>query len=185
MFLALFGVSMPSFWMGLMLVLLFSLKLGWLPASGIGGIHYFILPAIANSFGGIATQARQTRSSMLEVIRSDYISTARGKGLSEAAVIYKHALPNALIPVITLAGTQFGMMLGGTLVIETVFSIPGVGSYMIGAVNNRDYPVVQGCVIFLAITFSLMMLIVDLLYAFVNPRIRAQYAGKKKRSKHV
>jgi peptide/nickel transport system permease protein len=184
MFLALFGVSMPSFWMGLMLVLLFSLKLGVLPASGIGGIQYYILPAIANSFGGIATQARQTRSSMLEVIRSDYISTARGKGLSETAVIYKHALPNALIPVITLAGTSFGLMLGGTLVIETVFSIPGVGSYMIGAVNNRDYPVVQGCVIFLAITFSLVMLVVDLLYAFVNPRIRAQYEGKKRR-KHV
>jgi peptide/nickel transport system permease protein len=104
--------------------------------------------------------------------------------LSETAVIYKHALPNALSPVITLAGTSFGLMLGGTLVIETVFSIPGVGSYMIGAVNNRDYPVVQGCVIFLAITFSLVMLVVDLLYAFVNPRIRAQYEGKKRR-KHV
>jgi ABC-type dipeptide/oligopeptide/nickel transport system permease component len=184
MFLALFGVSMPSFWMGLMLVLLFSLKLGLLPASGIGGIKYYILPAIANSFGGIATQARQTRSSMLEIIRSDYISTARGKGLSERAVIYRHALPNALIPVITLAGSSFGLMLGGTLVIETVFSIPGIGSYMIGAVNNRDYPVVQGSVIFLAITFSLVMLVVDLLYAFVNPRIRAQYEGKGKRRRN-
>ncbi|MDR1863328.1 MAG: ABC transporter permease [Treponema sp.] len=181
MLLALIGVSMPSFWVALMLVLLFALKLGVLPASGIGGVHYYILPAIANSFGGIATQARQTRSSMLEVISSDYIATARGKGLSERAVIYKHALPNALIPVITLAGTSFGIMLGGTLVIETVFSIPGVGSYMIGAVNNRDYPVVQGCVIFLAITFSLVMLLVDLLYAFVNPRIKAQYDGKKRR----
>jgi peptide/nickel transport system permease protein len=184
MLLALTGVSMPSFWVALMLVLLFALKLGVLPASGIGGIQYYILPAIANSFGGIATQARQTRSSMLEVIRSDYIATARGKGLSERTVIYKHALPNALIPVITLAGTSFGIMLGGTLVIETVFSIPGIGSYMIGAVNNRDYPVVQGSVIFLAITFSLMMLIVDLLYATVNPRIKAQYEGKKRRSKN-
>jgi len=185
MFLALIGVSIPSFWMGLMLVLLFSLRLHVLPASGIGGIQYYILPAIANSFHGIATQARQTRSSMLEVIRSDYISTARGKGLTERAVIYKHALPNALIPVITLAGTSFGTMLGGTLVIETVFSIPGIGSYMIGAVNNRDYPVVQGSVIFLGITFSLIMLLVDLLYAFVNPKIRAQYEGKKGRKKNV
>jgi peptide/nickel transport system permease protein len=184
MFLALIGVSMQSFWMALMLVLLFALKLGVLPASGIGGVHYYILPAIANAFNGIATQARQTRSSMLEVIRSDYVSTARGKGLSERAVIYKHALPNALIPVITLAGTSFGMMLGGTLVIETVFSIPGLGTYMIGGVNNRDYPVVQGCVIFLGITFSLIMLLVDLLYAFVNPRIRAQYEGGKRSGKN-
>lgn len=183
MFLALIGVSMPAFWAALMLVLLFSLHLGWLPSSGIGGLQYYILPAISNSFGGIATQARQTRSSMLEVIRSDYITTARAKGLAEDKVIYKHALPNALIPVITLAGTSFGTMLGGTLVIETVFSIPGIGSYMIGAVNNRDYPVVQGSVIFLAIMFGLVMLLVDLLYAFVNPRIRAQYesAGKKRR----
>lgn len=181
MFMALIGVSMPAFWVALMLVLLFSLKLGWLPSGGIGGIQYFILPAISNSFGGIATQARQTRSSMLEVIRSDYITTARAKGLTEDKVIYKHALPNALIPVITLAGTSFGIMLGGTLVIETVFSIPGIGSYMIGAVNNRDYPVVQGSVIFLAIMFGLVMLLVDLLYAFVNPRIRAQYEGKSKK----
>jgi peptide/nickel transport system permease protein len=121
---------------------------------------------------------------MLEVIRSDYVSTARGKGLSEGAVIYKHALPNALIPVITLVGVSFGRMLGGTLIIETVFSIPGVGSYMIGAVNNRDYPIVQGSVIFLAITFSLIMLLVDLLYAFVNPQIKAQYEGKKRSKKN-
>jgi peptide/nickel transport system permease protein len=184
MFFALIGVSMPSFWMGLMLVLLFALKLGILPASGIGGVQYFILPAIANSCNGIATQARQTRSSMLEVIRSDYIATAKGKGLSERRVIYSHALPNALIPVITLAGTSFGIMLGGTLVIETVFSIPGIGTYMIGAVNTRDYPVVQGSVIFLGITFSLIMLLVDLLYAFVNPRIRAQYEGRKRSKKN-
>jgi peptide/nickel transport system permease protein len=185
MFFALIGVSMPSFWMGLMLVLFFALKLGILPPSGIGGVQYFILPAIANSFNGIATQARQTRSSMLEVIRSDYIATARGKGLPERTVIYRHALPNALIPVITLAGSSFGTMLGGTLVIETVFSIPGIGSYMIGAVNNRDYPVVQGSVIFLGITFSLIMLIVDLLYGFVNPKIRAQYDSRKRRGKNA
>lgn len=181
MFLALLGVSMPAFWVGLMLVLLFSLKLQWLPPSGIGGLQYYILPAISNSFAGIATQARQTRSSMLEVIRSDYITTARSKGLLERKVIYKHALPNALIPVITVAGSSFGHMLGGTLVIETVFSIPGIGSYMINAVNNRDYPVVMGSVIFLAISFSLVMLIVDLIYAYVDPRIKAQYMSGKKR----
>ena len=181
MFLALLGVSMPAFWVGLMLVLLFSLRLNWLPPSGIGGLQYYILPAIANSFAGIATQARQTRSSMLEVIRSDYITTARSKGLVERKVIYKHALPNALIPVITVAGSSFGRMLGGTLVIETVFSIPGIGSYMIGAVNNRDYPVVMGSVIFLAISFSMVMLLVDLIYAYVDPRIKAQYMSGTKR----
>ncbi|QQO08116.1 ABC transporter permease [Breznakiella homolactica] len=184
MFLALLGVSMPAFWVGLMLVLVFSLRLGWLPPSGIGGLQYYILPAIANSFGGIANQARQTRSSMLEVIRSDYITTARSKGLSERKVIYSHALPNALIPVITIAGSSFGRMLGGTLVIETVFSIPGIGSYMIGAVNNRDYPVVMGSVIFLAISFSMVMLLVDLIYAYVDPRIKAQYMSGSKRRRH-
>jgi len=183
MFLALVGVSMPAFWVGLLLVLLFSLRLGLLPPSGIGGLQYYILPAIANSFGGIATQARQTRSSMLEVIRSDYITTARSKGLPERRVIYEHALPNALIPVITVAGSSFGRMLGGTLVIETVFSIPGIGSYMIGAVNNRDYPVVMGSVIFLAIMFSIVMLLVDLIYAYVDPRIKAQYVSNQKRRK--
>ena len=124
--------------------------------------------------------ARQTRSSMLEVIRSDYVTTARAKGLKERSVIYKHALPNALIPIITMAGTSFGRMLGGTVVLETIFAIPGVGTYMIGAVNSRDYPVVQDGVIFLAIAFSVCMLIVDLVYAAVDPRIKAQYEVKKK-----
>lgn len=181
MFIALFGVSIPGFWVGLMLVLLFSVKLGWLPAYGIGGLQYYILPCIANSLPGIASQARQTRSSMLEVIRSDYIVTARAKGLSERAILFKHALPNALIPIITVLGNGFSMMLAGTIVIETVFSIPGIGTYMMGAINNRDYPVVQGSVILLAIVFSLIMLLVDLIYAFVDPRIKAQYEGKKRR----
>jgi peptide/nickel transport system permease protein len=182
MFLALFGVSMPAFWLGLMLVIVFALHLKVLPASGMGGIQYYILPALANSFGGIASQARQGRSSMLEVIRSDYISTARGKGLPAQLVLYKHALPNALIPIVTVAGTEFGNMLGGTLIIETVFSIPGIGNYMITAVNNRDYPVVQGCLIFLAIFFSVIMLIMDLTYAAINPQIKSQYETKKKRA---
>ena len=181
MLLALAGVSMPPFWVGLLLVLVFSLRLGWLPSVGYKGIIYYILPWISNSFQGIATQARQTRSAMLEVISSDYITTARAKGLPEKKVIFGHALKNALIPVITVAGTSLGKMLGGTVVIESLFSIPGVGSYLITGVNSRDYPVVMGTVIILAVMFALIMLIVDLLYATVDPRIKAQYASGKAR----
>lgn len=183
MFFALAGVSMPAFWLGLMLSILFALKLRWLPAYGVGGLQYFILPTIANSFGTIAMLARQTRSSMLEVIRSDYIVTARAKGLSENHVIYRHALPNALIPIITVAGTTFGHSLGGTVIIENVFSIPGIGSYMVQAINSRDYPVVQGSVILLAVSFSIVILLVDLIYGFVDPRIKAQYEGTSRRKK--
>lgn len=179
MVLALIGVSIPNFWLAMLLVILFSVKLGLLPAMGLGGIEYWILPAISGATSGIASTARQTRSSMLEVIRSDYITTARSKGVKERMVIYGHALPNALIPIITLVGTQFGYMLGGTLILENIFGIPGVGSYLTTAINSRDYPVVQGGVVFLAISFSFCMLAVDMIYAFVDPRIRAQYAGKK------
>ncbi len=178
MILALIGVSMPSFWLALMLVLLFSVNLGWLPATGYESFKNYILPAMAGSMGGIASQARQTRSAMLEVIRSDYITTARAKGVAERKVIYRHALPNALIPIITIAGSSFGHMLGGSLIIETIFSIPGVGTYLITGVNNRDYPIIQGGVIFLAIVFSIMMLLVDLVYAYVDPRIKAQMSAK-------
>ena len=184
MFLALFGVSMPNFWVGLMLVILFALTLGVLPAGGIGGFEYYILPCIACSFGGIANIARQTRSSMLEVIRSDYIVTARAKGLAERQVIYKHALKNALIPIITIAGWFFGVLIGGTLVIETVFSIPGLGTYMTQAISNRDYPAIQGSVIFISIMFGLVMLLVDILYAYIDPRIKTQYQVVKRRTSH-
>ena len=176
--LALIGVSIPNFWLALLLVILFAVKLDWLPAMGIGGLQYYILPALAGSTGGIAAGARQTRSSMLDVIRSDYIITARAKGVPERTVIFKHALKNALIPIITMMGTHFGRLLGGTLILETIFAIPGMGSFIIGAVNNRDYPVVQIGSIFLAISFSLCMLLVDLLYAAVDPRIKAQYSGR-------
>ena len=179
---ALIGVAIPNFWLALLLIILFSVKLGWLPAMGIdAGIKSYILPALAACMGSLATCARQTRSSMLDVIRSDYITTARSKGVPERAVIFKHALKNALSPIITMAGSTFGHLLGGMIIIETVFSIPGMGNYIIGAVNNRDYPVVQGGTIFLAITFSLCMLLVDLLYAAVDPRIKAQYAGGSKK----
>lgn len=175
MTISLLGISVPSFWLGLMMAILFALKLGWLPASGVGGIEYYILPCLSVSFGGIAQMARQTRSSMLEVIRSDYIVTARAKGASERAVTYKHALRNALIPIVTQAGGSFGLLLGGALINETIFAIPGLGSYMVTAIKGRDYPAVQGAVVLVAIAFGLVMLAVDILYAFIDPRIRAQY----------
>ncbi len=184
---ALVGVSMPQFWLGLLLVLLFALKLGWLPAQGIGSWKNYILPAVSLCFGGLAGLARQSRSSMLDVIRSDYVTTARSKGLTEREVIIKHALPNALLPVITLAGSLTAHIFGGAVAIETVFSIPGIGSYMVSAINRRDYPVIEGSVIMIAIIFSIVMLLVDLLYSFVDPRIKAQFAGqsrfKRKRKK--
>lgn len=180
MILALIGVSMPNFWLALLLVILFAVKLKWLPALGIGGVKYYILPAISSSSMHIASSARQSRSSMLDVIRSDYITTARAKGVPENQVITKHALKNALIPIITMMGTQFGKMLGGAMIIETIFSIPGMGTLIITAVNNRDYPVVQTGSIFLAIVFSFSMLLVDMLYALVDPRIKAQYQRKGK-----
>jgi ABC-type dipeptide/oligopeptide/nickel transport system permease component len=185
MFIAMFGISMPNFWIALMLVLFFSVRLGWLPPYGIGGLKYYILPTIANGFPGIATQARQTRSSMLEVIRSDYITTARAKGMSELRILLRHALPNALLPVITIIGNGMGMLLAGTVVIESIFSIPGVGMYLVGGINNRDYNIVQSSVIFLALAFALIMLLVDLAYAFIDPRIRAQFAGQKRGKHHA
>lgn len=183
MVIALIGISIPNFWLALLLIILFSVKLGWLPAMGIGGLQYYILPALAGCTGGIAAAARQTRSSMLDVIRADYITTARAKGVPENKVIIKHALKNGLIPIITIMGNQFGRMLGGTIILESVFAIPGIGAYIISGVNNRDYPVVELGSILLAITFSFCMLAVDLLYAAVDPRIKAQYAGASKRKK--
>lgn len=185
MVLALIGVSMPNFWLALLLVILFAVKLKWLPALGIGGVQYYILPALSASAGHIASAARQSRSSMLDVIRSDYITTARAKGVKESQVIIKHGLKNALIPIITMMGTQFGKMLGGALIIETIFAIPGMGTLIITAVNNRDYPVVQTGTIFLAIVFSFSMLMVDMLYAAVDPRIKAQYQSKGKAKRSV
>ena len=185
MFIAMLGVSIPAFWLALMMVVVFAVNLGWLPAFGVGSFKYYIMPCLANCLAGVATQARQTRSSMLEVIRSDYVTTAKAKGLSERSVLLKHALPNALIPIITIVGNGMGMMLGGTVVIENVFSIPGIGSYMTSAINSRDYPIVMGGVLLLGLIFSLIMLLVDVVYAFVDPRIKAQYEGKKRRKSHA
>jgi ABC-type dipeptide/oligopeptide/nickel transport system permease component len=174
---SLIGISMPTFWLGLLMIILFSLILGWLPPSGIGGIKYYILPCLANASPGIAGMVRLTRTTMLEVIRSDYVVTARSKGISGIKVLLSHALPNALIPIITSAGMTLGVMLGGALIIEIVFSIPGIGSYLVQGINNRDYPAVEGATIFLAFVFGMVMLLVDLLYALVDPRIKAQFKG--------
>ena len=172
---SLLGISVPTFWLGLMMAIVFALKLGWLPASGVGSFKYYILPCLSVSFSGIASLTRQTRSSMLEVIRADYIVTARAKGATEHSVIYKHALRNALIPIVTQAGAIFGVLLGGALVNEIIFGIPGIGSYMVTAIKGRDYPAVQGSTILVAVAFGIVMLIVDIIYAFIDPRIRAQY----------
>ena len=172
---SLLGISVPSFWLGLMMAILFALKLGWLPASGVGSFKYYILPCLSVSFSGIASLTRQTRSSMLEVIRADYIVTARAKGATERSVIYKHALRNALIPIVTQAGSIFGILLGGALVNEIIFGIPGIGSYMVTAIKGRDYPAIEGSVVLVAVAFGIVMLLVDIIYAFIDPRIRAQY----------
>ncbi|MBS5521712.1 MAG: ABC transporter permease [Clostridiales bacterium] len=184
--LALVGTSMPGFWLALMAILIFSYKLGWLPAYGLESWQSWILPILANAFAEVAVQARQTRSSMLEVLNSDYIVMAKSKGLKKWEVIYKHALPNALIPIITIAGTSFGTSLGGAIIIEAVFSIPGIGTYLMTGVNNRDYFVVQGGVTILAIAFCVIMLLSDLVIAAFDSRIRAQFVGggRKRRIRH-
>ena len=175
--------SMPSFWLALLLMLLFALQLHWLPSTGSGSFKYFILPTLANSLGGLAGFTRQVRASMLEVTRSDYVTTARSKGIPERKVIYGHALPNALIPILTLIGMRFGGMLGGATVIEVIFSIPGIGQLLVNGINNRDSTVVTGGIVFIALTFSLIMLLTDLAYALVDPRIKAQYASRKKKNR--
>lgn len=175
MVVALIGVSMPSFWQALMMVLLFSVKLGWFPSSGFSTPMAMVLPAITIGTGSAAIITRMTRSSMLEVIRQDYIRTARAKGQVESVVINQHALKNALIPIITVIGLQFGFLLGGAVLTESIYSIPGVGRLMVDSIKSRDFPVVQGGVLFIAITFSIVNLLVDILYAFVDPRIKSQY----------
>lgn len=175
MFFALLGVSMPNFWQGLMLILIFAVNLRWLPSSGYGSFQHIILPALTLGTSAAAIITRMTRSSMLEVIRQDYIRTARAKGVAENKVIIKHALKNALIPVITVVGLQFGYLLGGAVLTETVFSWPGIGRLLVEAIRQKDTPMVQACVIFIAVTFSIVNLAIDILYAFIDPRIKSQY----------
>lgn len=168
---ALFGLSMPHFWLGIMFIMIFSVKLGWLPTSGRGTFAQLIMPALALAMSLMAMFARLTRSVMLEVLSLDYIRTARAKGLREFYVIGKHALKNALIPLVTVAGMQFGLLIGGTVIIETVFAWPGVGRLVVQAIFNRDYPLVQSIVFILALIFVAANLLVDLLYIYLDPRI--------------
>jgi len=172
MLVALFGLSMPHFWLGIMMILLFSVTLGWLPTSGRGGIEHLIMPALALGLSLMAMFARLTRSVMLEVLQLDYVRTARAKGLKEAMVVGKHALRNALIPLVTVAGLEFGFLLGGTVVIETVFAWPGLGRLVVQAIFNRDYPLVQAVVLVLAGIFVIVNLAVDLIYGLLDPQIR-------------
>lgn len=165
------GVSMPVFWLGLMLIYLFAVNLNWLPAVGIGGIKHLILPGITLSAFTMATIARQSRSSMLEVMEQDYITTARSKGLTEGGIIRRHAIKNAMIPIITVQGVMIGRLLGGSIVTETVFAYPGMGKLLIDGIVGRDYPIVQGAILFYALSFSMINLVVDLTYVFFDPRI--------------
>jgi len=169
---ALIGVSMPVFWFGLMAILIFSVQLGWFPVAGTGTLWHLVLPAITLGTGTAAILARMTRSAMLEVLSQDYIRTARAKGLAGRVVVFKHALRNALIPVVTITGLQFGGLLEGAVITETVFAWPGIGQLLVGSILARDYPVVQGAVLLIAVVFILINLIVDLLYGAIDPRVR-------------
>jgi peptide/nickel transport system permease protein len=172
MVLALLGVSMPVFWFGLLAILIFSVELGWFPVAGKGTLAHLVLPAITLGINATALLARMTRGTLLEVLSQDYIRTARAKGLSERVVIFKHALRNALIPVITVVGLEFGTLLSGAVITETIFAWPGLGQLLVGSILARDYPVVQGAVLLVATSFVLINLLVDLLYAAIDPRVR-------------
>ena len=179
-FIAMFLAAAPSFWVGLMLMVFFSVKLHWLPTQGVSTPLGYIMPMLSLGLIYGAQTMRFTRSSMLENIRQDYVRTAKAKGVSKRAVIWEHAMQNALMPVITVTGNNFGMLLGGAIVTETLFGLPGLGTYIVNGVKSKDVPVVMGGTITLAVLFSFVMLFVDLLYAFVDPRIKAKYAGGRK-----
>lgn len=166
------GLSMPSFWLGLMLMIVFAVRLEWVPVAGYEGWQYLILPGITLAAGPAAVLARLTRSSMLEVLNQDYVRTAHAKGLGHATVVLKHALKNSLIPVVTVLGLQFGYLLGGAVITETVFAWPGIGRLVVDAILARDFPVVQGTVLVLALGFVIVNLVVDLMYAYLDPRVR-------------
>ncbi len=177
MIFGLLGLSIPNFWLGLMLIIAFALTLGWFPSIGNEGFRSIVLPAITLGTGHAALLTRTTRSCMLEVIRQDYLRTARAKGVSEGKVIRKHALKNALIPIITVMGTQLGLALGGAVLTETVFAWPGVGRLVVDAINARDIPMVTGCIIMTTMLSSVLILLVDIAYAFVDPRVKARYSS--------
>ncbi|MBT9132155.1 MAG: Glutathione transport system permease protein GsiC [Syntrophomonadaceae bacterium] len=169
---AMLGVSMPNFWLGLLLILVFSVNFGWLPVYGRGEITQLILPALTLGTGMAAVTARLTRSSILEILKQDYIRTARSKGLVETAVINRHALKNALIPVVTVVGLQFGALLEGAVVVEVIFAWPGLGRLLVDSIFARDFPVIQGCVFVIAVMYVIVNLLIDISYAWLDPRIR-------------
>lgn len=172
MLFALLGISMPNFWLGPLLIIVFSLKLGWFPVSGRGSLAHVVLPAITLGTAMAAILTRMTRASMLDVIQSDYITAARAKGVRESLVVLKHAFRNALIPVVTIVGLQIGGLLAGSIITETIFAWPGIGRLTIQAINARDYPLVQGCVLIIALGYVLVNFATDLLYGLIDPRIR-------------
>ena len=169
---ALLGVSMPNFWLGLLLILFFAVKLGWFPVYGYGGLSHMILPAITLGTGMAAITTRMTRSSMLNVLRQDYITAARSKGLSEGQLISSHALKNSFIPVITIVGLQIGHLLEGTVIVESIFAWPGLGKLLVDSIFARDFSMIQGCVLLFAVLFVLVNLLVDISYVYLDPRIR-------------
>lgn len=177
---ALFGIATPTFWLALMLVLVFSVTLGWLPASGNYGWQYWVMPVISLSLYEAGMTLRMSRSAMLDVIRQDYMRTARAKGQKKFVVLTKHGLRNALIPIVTIIGLEFCQLLAGAIVTETVFAIPGIGKYCYDSITARDYPAVQGTVLFIAILCVFINLIMDLVYGLIDPRIKAMYQSKKK-----
>jgi ABC-type dipeptide/oligopeptide/nickel transport system permease component len=171
-FFTLLGLSVPNFALGPILILVFSVEIGWLPVSGRGGISHLILPAATLGAALAAILTRMVRGSMIEELSSDYVRTARAKGITETAVLFRHAFPNALIPVITIVGLQFGSLLAGTIVTETIFSWPGIGRLAVQAIGSRDYPLLQGCILLIAVSYVFVNLLTDLVYAFVDPRVR-------------
>jgi peptide/nickel transport system permease protein len=170
--LTLLGLSMPNFALGPLLILFFSVELGWLPVSGRGGVSHLVLPALTLGAALAAILTRMVRGSMFEELSSDYVRTARAKGLPERAVLFHHAFPNALIPIITIVGLQFGTLLAGTIVTETIFSWPGIGRLAVQAIQSRDYPLLQGCILVIALSYVAVNLLTDLVYALVDPRVR-------------
>lgn len=180
---SMFFASMPNFWMALMMIIIFSLNLKLLPATGLASGAAWILPVLSLGLSPVASVTRMTRSSMLEVIRQDYIRTARAKGLEEGVVVRRHALKNALINVVTVIGMQLSMIMGGSVIVESIFAIPGLGTYMMQGINSKDFPVVQGCVLIIAMSVCVMNLLVDLVYGFIDPRVLAQYTGGRPKRK--
>jgi len=169
---ALAGISMPNFWLGPLLAILFSVRLGWLPVAGTGTLAHLVLPAVTLGAALAAILARMTRASVLEELRELYVLAARARGLSRSRAVVRHAFRNSLIPIVTIVGLQFGAVLTGTIITETIFAWPGVGRLLIQSISFRDYPLVQGCILFIAVTYVAMNLVVDLAYAWLDPRIR-------------